>query len=308
MRVRRSSRNGAPAGATWRRAWATSLRIPKRWRQLLPEDVVERYQRVDRAVVAAVAGCTQQASTQSAAHVAEARHRGLSKFESARWRRCPQRDVARLLGRGCRRSARHACGSTSPASNAAAAGAASPPWSPRSAATRRVAARAGPGRSGHRVVRLVGRVLRGGVGDRGVHGGRLVTSDAHKGLLFHRVFQGASWRCAVPDARLHARPARARSMLRRGRIIARRIPREGRGDRPPCATSPATCCANASRPPMVAEEVNPLRSPTWRSRLPLEAAAHERRVRERANRGSTAQPRLCKCSRPRNRWNAWSGP
>ena len=63
-----------------------------------------------------------------------------------------------------------------------------------------------------------------GIGDRGVHGVQLVTSDAHKGLIgaIEEVFQGASWqRCAVHLMRDCMREAGSRALKRRvGRIMS----------------------------------------------------------------------------------------
>ena len=59
---------------------------------------------------------------------------------------------------------------------------------------------------------------------RGVHGVRLVTSDAHKGLVgaIEEVFQGASWqRCAVHLMRDCMREAGSRQLKKRvGRIMS----------------------------------------------------------------------------------------
>ena len=64
------------------------------------------------------------------------------------------------------------------------------------------------------------RIIRG----RGVHGVRLVTSDAHKGLVgaIEEVFQGASWqRCAVHLMRDCMREAGSRQLKKRvGRIMS----------------------------------------------------------------------------------------
>lgn len=62
------------------------------------------------------------------------------------------------------------------------------------------------------------------IGDRGVHGVQLVTSDVHKGLIraIEEVFQGASWqRCAVHLMRDCMCEAGSRSLKRRvGRIMS----------------------------------------------------------------------------------------
>lgn len=127
-----------------------TLHIPKlRTGSFFPEDVVERYQRVDRAVVAAVAEMyATGTSTRKVQRVAE--KLGISRLSKDQVSTIAQNlnaGVAELFGRdlgGLRTP--YLCW-TPPTSNAGAADAsARPPWSPPSAATRR----AGAGCSGSR--------------------------------------------------------------------------------------------------------------------------------------------------------------
>lgn len=99
----------------------------------------------------------------------------------------------------------------------------------------RVAARAGPGRSGHRVLRLVGGVPARHQGPRRPRRpARDLRRPQGPGQGNGRGVPGrvvAALRRA-PDARLHARGRLALAQEARGAHNVARLPREGRGDRP----------------------------------------------------------------------------
>ena len=205
-----------------------TMRMPKlRTGSFFPEDVVERYQRVDRAVVSAVAEMyATGTSTRKVQRVAEKLGISrLSKEQVSAIAKNLDADVAELLGRDlggsrtpylwldatymkCRRG--------------------------RRAASTAVVTAIGCDEGGWRhalglsVVDTESydswlgflRAIKG----RGVHGVELVTSDAHKGLVkaIAEVFQGASWqRCAVHLMRDCMREAGSRQLKKRvGRIMS----------------------------------------------------------------------------------------
>ena len=205
-----------------------TLRIPKlRTGSFFPEDVVERYQRVNRAVVAAVAEMyATGTSTRKVQRVAE--KLGISRLSKDQVSAIAQNldaDVAELLGRDlggsrtpylwldatyvkCRRDGRVASTAVVTAIGCDEGG-----W-------RRVLGLAVVDTESYD---SWAGFLRG-IRDRGVHGVQLVTSDAHKGLIraIEEVFQGASWqRCAVHLMRDCMREAGSRSLKRRvGRIMS----------------------------------------------------------------------------------------
>lgn len=117
-----------------------TLRIPKlRNGSFFPEDVVERYQRVDRAVVAAVAETyATGTSTRKVQRVAE--KLGISRLSKDRVSAIAQNldaDADELLGRDLGESRTPYLWLDATTSNAGAAGAwPPPPSSPRSAATK----------------------------------------------------------------------------------------------------------------------------------------------------------------------------
>ena len=205
-----------------------TMRIPKlRSGSFFPEDVVERYQRVDRAVAAAVAEMyATGTSTRKVQRVAEKLGISrLSKDQASAMAGNLDADVAELLGRGlgesrlpylwldatyvkCRRDGRV-----------------------RSTA---VVTAIGCDEGGWRRVLGLSVVdtesydswlgfLRA-IGDRGVHGVQLVISDAHRGLVkaVEEVFRGASWqRCCVHLMRDCVREAGSRQLKRRvGRMLS----------------------------------------------------------------------------------------
>lgn len=205
-----------------------TLRIPKlRTGSFFPEDVVERYQRVDRAVVAAVAEMyATGTSTRKVQRVAE--KLGISRLSKDQVSAIAQNldaDVAELLGRDlgglrtpylwldatyvkCRRGGR-VCSTAV----VTAIGCDEEGW-------RRVLGVAVVDTESYDSWLGFLRSIR----DRGAHGVRLVTSDAHKGLVkaIEEVFQGASWqRCAVHLMRDCMREAGSRQLKRRvGRIMS----------------------------------------------------------------------------------------
>ena len=180
-----------------------TLRIPKlRTGGFFPEDVVERYQRVDRAVVAAVAEMyATGTSTRKVQRVAE--KLGISRLSKDQFSAIAQNldaDVAELLGRDlggsrtpylwldatyvkCRRDGRVASIAVVTAIGCDEGG-----W-------RRVLGLAVVDTESYDSWAGFLRAIR----DRGVHGVQLVTSDAHKGLIraIEEVFQSASWQRCV---------------------------------------------------------------------------------------------------------------
>ncbi|MCC6103218.1 MAG: IS256 family transposase [Olegusella sp.] len=204
-----------------------SLCVPKlRAGSFFPEDVIERYQRVDRAVVAAVAEMYRTGtSTRKVQAVAEKLGIGrLSRDQVSAICGSLDADVAELLGRDlsgldmpyvwldatyvrCRRDGR--------------------------VASTAVVTAIGCDSEGSRHVLGLGvvdtesydswlsflRKVRG----RGVAGVRLVTSDAHEGLrrAISEEFQGAAWqRCVVHLVRDCCREARSRQLRKRVARIA----------------------------------------------------------------------------------------
>ena len=205
-----------------------TLRVPKLRRgSFFPDDVIERYQRVDRALAAAVAEMyATGTSTRKVARVAEKMGVSrLGKDQVSAIAASLDADVDELVGRPlsgrgmpylwldatyvrCRREGR--------------------------VASTAVVTAIGCDEDGWRHVLGVAVVdtesydswlafLRG-VRGRGVSGVRLVVSDAHPGLVraVGEVFQGAAWqRCVVHLMRDCMREAGSRQMRRRvGRILA----------------------------------------------------------------------------------------
>lgn len=203
------------------------MRIPKlRTGSFFPEDIVERYQRVDRAVVAAVAEtCATGTSTRKVRRVAERMGvTGMAKDRVSAIAASLGSEVEELLGRDlsaldtpylwldatyvkCRRGGR--------------------------VASTAVVTAIGRDAEGWRHVLGLGVVdtepydswlgfLRR-VRARGVRGVLLVTSDAHEGLrrAAAEVFQGAAWqRCVVRLVRDYIREASSRQLRRRvARIV-----------------------------------------------------------------------------------------
>ena len=205
-----------------------TLRIPKlRSGSFFPEDVVERYQRVDRAVVSTVAEMyATGTSTRKVQRVAEKLGISkLSKDQVSAMAKSLDADVAELLGRDlgssrtpylwldatyvkCRREGRVASTAVVTAIGCDEGG-----W-------RRVLGLAVVDTESYDSWLGFLRAVR----DRGAHGVELVTSDAHKGLAraIEEVFQGASWqRCAVHLMRDCVREAGSRQLKRRvGRILS----------------------------------------------------------------------------------------
>ena len=254
-----------------------TLRIPKlRTGSFFPEDVVGRYQRVDRAVVAAAAEMSATGtSTRKAQRVAELLGRDLGGSRTPYlWL-----DATYIK---CRRDDRVASTAVVTAIGCDEGG-----W-------RRVLGLAVVDTESYD---SWAGFLRG-IRDRGVHGVRLVTSGAHKGLVraMEGVFQGASWqRCAVHLMRDCMREAGSRSLKRRvGRIMSPVFRAKD------AATARAmyhvTCDMLREYRPKAADR----RRREGRARragvpsvpaFPLEAAAHEQRVGAGQPRDQAAQPR-----------------
>lgn len=205
-----------------------TLRIPKlRSGSFFPDDVIERYQRTDRALVAAVAEMyATGTSTRKVAKVAEALGVArLSKDQVSAIAQSLDADVAELLGRPlggldtpylwldatyvkCRREGR--------------------------VASTAVVTAIGCDRGGYRRVVGVSVVDTESEGSwtaflrevksRGVRGVQLVVSDAHPGLVnaVASTFQGAAWqRCAVHLMRDCMRECPSKGARRRvGRILS----------------------------------------------------------------------------------------
>ena len=202
-----------------------TLRIPKlRSGSFFPEDVVERYQRVDRAVVSAVAEMyATGTSTRKVQRVAEKLGISrLSKDQVSAIARNLDADVAELLGRDlgesrmpylwldatyvrCRRGGRVCSTAVVTAIGCDEGG-----W-------RRVLGLSVVDTESYDSWLGFLRAIRG----RGV---QLATSDAHKGLVraIEEVFQGASWqRCVVHLMRDCMREAGSHQLKRRvGRILS----------------------------------------------------------------------------------------
>ena len=199
-----------------------TLRIPKlRTGSFFPEDVVERYQRVDRALVSAVAEMyATGTSTRKVQRVAEKMGVSrLSKDQASSIARSLDADVEELPSRDlgaartphlwldatyvkCRRDGRVASTAVVTAIGCDEHG-----W-------RRVLGASVVDTESYDSWLAFLRSVR----ERGVTGVRLVTSDAHEGLrrAVQEVFQGAAWqRCAVHLMRDCVRAAGTRSLARR---------------------------------------------------------------------------------------------
>ena len=205
-----------------------TMRIPKlRSGSFFPEDVVERYQRVDRAVVSAVAEMyATGTSTRKVQRIAEKLGISrLSKDQVSTIAKGLDADVAELMGRDladartpylwldatyvkCRRDGRVASTAVVTAIGCDEGG-----W-------RRVLGLSVVDTESYDSWLGFLRAIRG----RGVRGVQLVTSDAHKGLVraIEEVFQGASWqRCVVHLMRDCMREAGSHQLKRRvGRILS----------------------------------------------------------------------------------------
>lgn len=223
-----NSRNGYRERSLATCVGTLTLRIPKlRTGSFFPDDVVERYQRVDRAVVAAVAeNYATGTSTRKVQRVAEKLGVGrLSKDQVSSIARSLDADVEELLGRDlggartpylwldatyvkCRREGRVASTAVVTAIGCDEHG-----W-------RHVLGASVVDTESYDSWLAFLRSVR----ERGVTGVRLVTSDAHEGLrrAVQETFQGAAWqRCAVHLMRDCVRAAGSRSLARRvARIVA----------------------------------------------------------------------------------------
>lgn len=205
-----------------------TLRVPKlRSGSFFPEDVIERYQRVDRALAAAVAEMyAGGTSTRKVQRVAERMGVSrLSKDQVSAICACLDADVDELVGRPlsgaampyvwldatyvkCRREGRVASTAVVTAIGCDEGG-----W-------RRVLGMAVVDTESYDSWLGFLRSLR----DRGVAGVRLVVSDAHKGLTraIGEVFQGAAWqRCVVHLVRGCVREAGSWQLRKRvARVVA----------------------------------------------------------------------------------------
>lgn len=231
-----NSRNGYRTRALKTCVGEPSLRVPKpRSGSFFPEDVITRYQRVDRALAAAAAEtCATGTSTRKVQRVAERMGVSrLSKDQVSAIARDLDADVSELVGRDlsgskvpyvwldatyvkCRREGRVASTAVVTAIGCDEGG------------RRRV-----PGVSAVDTVSYDSWLsfLRA-VRARGVEGVRLVVSDAHPGLVraLGEVLPGcrlAALRRA-PDARLHARGRVAHAQGARGAHPVAGLPRQGR--------------------------------------------------------------------------------
>ncbi|WP_130812616.1 IS256 family transposase [Olsenella sp. Marseille-P4559] len=243
----------------------TTMRVPKlRTGSFLPEDVIGRCQRVDRALVAAVSEtCATGTSTRKVQGIAEKMGvTRLSEDQADAMAKGLDADVGELLSRDlaglrtpyvwlgatyvrCRRDGR--------------------------AASTAVVTAIGCDERGWRRVLGVSVVDTGscdswlaflrGVRARGADGVRLVTPDAHEGLrrAIAEAFQGAAWqRCVVRLMRGCMREARSRQPRRRvGRIVAPVFRARGADAvRTMCHLAcemPQDCCPGAARLPEEAE-------------------------------------------------------
>ena len=223
-----NSRNGYRERSLTTCVGTLTLRIPKlRTGSFFPEDVVERYQRVDRAVVAAVAEMyATGTSTRKVQRVAERMGiERLSKDQVSSIARSLDADVEELLSRDlggartpylwldatyvrCRREGRVASTAVVTAIGCDEHG-----W-------RRVLGASVVDTESYDSWLAFLRSVR----ERGVTGVRLVTSDAHEGLrrAISETFQGAAWqRCVVHLMRDCVRAAGSRALARRvARVVA----------------------------------------------------------------------------------------
>lgn len=223
-----NSRNGYRERKLLTCVGTLTLRIPKlRAGSFFPEDVIERYQRVDRALVAAVAEMyATGTSTRKVQRIAEKLGVDrLSKDQVSAIAHSLDEDVEELLGRSlgdvrmpyiwldatyvkCRRD-----GHVASTAIVTAIGCDSDGW-------RHVL--------GISVVDTESYdswlTFLQGLRERGVDGAMLVVSDAHEGLkrAIQEVFQGAAWqRCTVHLMRDCIRAAGSRTLARRvARIVA----------------------------------------------------------------------------------------
>ena len=223
-----NSRNGYRERALATCVGTLTLRIPKlRSGSFFPEDVIERYQRVDRALVAAVAEMyATGTSTRKVQRVAEKMGVSrLSKDQVSAIASSLDADIEELCGRPldgspvpyvwldatyvkCRRGGRVASTAVVTAIGCDAGG-----W-------RRVLGVDVVDTESYDPWLAFLRTVRG----RGVSGVELVVSDAHPGLVraLGEVFQGAAWqRCAVHLMRDCMREAGSWQLRRRvGRIVS----------------------------------------------------------------------------------------
>ena len=223
-----NSRNGYRERALATCVGTLTLRIPKlRSGSFFPEDVIERYQRVDRALVAAVAEMyATGTSTRKVQRVAEKMGVSrLSKDQVSAIASSLDADIEELCGRPldgspvpyvwldatyvkCRRGGRVASTAVVTAIGCDAGG-----W-------RRVLGVDVVDTESYDSWLAFLRKIR----DRGVSGVELVVSDAHAGLVAAaaEVFQGAAWqRCAVHLMRDCMREAGSWQLKRRvGRIVS----------------------------------------------------------------------------------------
>lgn len=245
-----NSRNGYRERSLATCVGTLTLRIPKlRSGSFFPEDVLERYQRVDRALVAAVAEtCATGASTRKVQRVAEKMGVSrLSKDQASAIASSLDADVEELCGRplGCSPAPCVRLGATCVKRRRGG----------RVASTAAVAAigRDAGGRRRALGVDVVDTESHGSrlaflrkVRGRGVSGAELVVSDARPGLVraLGEVFQGAAWqRCAVRLMRGCMRGAGSWRLGRRaGRVVSQAF--RGRG----AATVTAMCRAARAMP------------------------------------------------------------
>ena len=223
-----NSRNGYRTRALKTCVGELSLRVPKlRSGSFFPEDVITRYQRVDRALAAAVAEMyATGTSTRKVQRVAERMGVSrLSKDQVSAIARDLDADVAELVGRDlsgsrvpyvwldatyvkCRREGRVASTAVVTAIGCDEGG-----W-------RRVLGVSVVDTESYDSWLAFLRTVK----SRGVGGVRLVVSDAHPGLVraLGEVFQGAAWqRCVVHLMRDCMREAGSRALRARvGRILS----------------------------------------------------------------------------------------
>ena len=313
-----NSRNGYRERSLVTCVGTLTLRIPKlRVGSFFPDDVIERYQRVDRAIVAAVSEMyVTGTSTRKVQKVAAAMGvERLSKDQVSAICEHLDAEVEELVSRPlgalrmpylwvdatyvkCRRERRVASTAV-----VTAIGCDEDGW-------RHVL--------GVRVVDAesydswVGFLRK--IRARGVTGVQLVTSDAHEGLrrAVEEVFQGSAWqRCVVHLMRDCAQAAsRSRSLVKRVcRIVAPifRLKEAGavRAAYHLALDMLESCCPEAARIP---EDAGPDAlayldfPPSHWKRL------RTNNVQERANREMKRRARAgCRCSRARRRWSGWRG-
>ena len=222
-----NSRNGYRERALKTCVGDVAMRIPKlRTGSFFPDDAIERYQRVDRALVAVVAEM-HATGTRKVQRMAEKMGVSrLSKDQVSAIAASLDADIDELCGRPLDGSPVPYVSAAMPPTSSAAARGASPRrrWSPRSAATRAAGAARRAWASSTRSPTTPGWRSCAGSATAGSPGCSSPSPTRYPGLVraLGEVFQGAAWqRCAVHLMRDCMREAGPWQLRRRiGRILS----------------------------------------------------------------------------------------